>query len=358
MTPGLGPAEYASRQNSQDIEQIITLGLNAPYHLLQYGLVEVFNDEIFGLRLTSVIFGLTIFGFLYLLLRGWFGQTIAMSAGLVFVTTPWIILASRTATPNILFLWPVIPVACFVLMSRSKQRASLWWLLLCAAAGLSLYVPGLIWFLLAATVLAGRSFLNISNRVNGLYIVAGMTVFILLASPLILSLALDPARLRRLFLVPADWPSMVELLKSTGWSFAAFFWQTQNHVDIGLGRLPILNILQIALFIFGFYALSARAKNITLALIGLLLFSVLVSAINDNPHLLILGLPAMAIFIAAGLRYLYIEWRRVFPLNPFSYALAISLIILVVGAHLLYAGRYSLVAWPHSTETKTTYVLN
>lgn len=61
--------------------------------------------------------------------------------------------------------------------------------------------------------------------------------------------------------------------------------------------------------------------------------------------------------MAAGLRYLYIEWRHVFPLNPFAHSMALGLISLVVAASLLYGARYSLTAWPHSAEAKSSYVL-
>jgi len=357
MTAGLGPSEYTSRQNSQATKQIISRGINAPYYLMQRGLVVLLNDGVLALRLASVISGLVILVFLFLLLRSWFGQAVALFACLVFISTPWIVITARTATANIMLLWPIVPLACFVLLSRSKQRAGLWWLMLTLTAILSLYTPGLIWFLLAGILATGRTFLDASRRLNGAYIVAGIALAILLVAPLALALALEPSRLKQLALIPDNWQSGTDILKSIGWSAVSIFWSTKNSVDIGIGHLPVLNILQIALFIFGFYALSSRARNIIFSLAGLLLFAILISGINDNPHLLLFGLPAVAVFIAAGLRYLYIEWRRVFPLNPFAYALAISLIGVVVAAHLLYAGRYSLIAWPHTTETKATYVL-
>jgi hypothetical protein len=172
-----------------------------------------------------------------------------------------------------------------------------------------------------------------------------------------MSVILEPTRVKPLLLIPEDWQSGLQTIKAVGWGVSSFFWQTQSPVDIGLGRLPVLSILQIVLMIFGIYALGSRARNIIIGLAGLFIFSVVAAGVNANPHLLILGLPAAAVLMAAGLRYLYIEWRRVFPLNPFAYGLAISLIALAVGAQLLYAARYSLIAWPQADETKKTYVL-
>src|SRR3989344_7142658 len=85
MTPGLGPEEYLSRHNSQELEQIVKHGINAPYYLLQYGLLQIFSDQIIALRLASIITALAIFSFLYLLFRSWFGQTVAVFAALIFI---------------------------------------------------------------------------------------------------------------------------------------------------------------------------------------------------------------------------------------------------------------------------------
>jgi hypothetical protein len=75
--------------------------------------------------------------------------------------------------------------------------------------------------------------------------------------------------------------------------------------------------------------------------------------------MLILGLclPALAILSAAGLRYLYIEWRSIFPRNPLPLSFALVIISLLVGLQVAYGLRYSLVAWPHLAATKQLYVL-
>src|SRR3989344_4861970 len=196
MTTGLGPEEFQSRQNSQDAQQIIKHGINAPYYLLQYGLLQVISDEIIALRLASVIVALMIFIFLYLLFKSWFGQTVALFAALVFIATPWVIIVSRTATPSVMFLWSIVVIACFILMTRSKKRSAAWWLLLCIALGLSLYTPGVMWLLLLAIPVVGRLLADATRRTRGMYLVAGMTIVILLAIPLGLALTLEPSRIK------------------------------------------------------------------------------------------------------------------------------------------------------------------
>jgi hypothetical protein len=242
-------------------------------------------------------------------------------------------------------------------MERSRQRVLAWWILLCITVSLGLYTPGFFWLLLLGFLVAGRSISKLFSRISGPYLVIGMTLAILFVVPLALALALDPSRIKQILLLPGNWQPAIELLKSIAWSTSSLFWSTRGEVDIGIDRLPILNILQIVLMVFGLYALTARARNITYVLIGLMVLAILLASANNNPHYLIFGLPAIAVLIGAGLRYLYIEWRRVFPFNPFAYALAIALIALVVGTHLFYGARYSLIAWPQTTETKNSYVL-
>lgn len=357
ITPGLGPEEYASRENLQSPADIIKRGVNAPYYLVQYGLSKLPIGEVTALRTTSVVLGMTIFAALLIFLKNWFGRLIATAAGFIFITTPWVALTIRTATPNVLLLWPIVLMALFVLTSRSKKLPALWWLLLCAAVGLGLYIPGVILLVAAAAAINRAAFSQLTAKVNAVALVSGLTLIVLLALPLAGAIALEPASIKQLLFIPSGLAPVLELLSSVGWSAAALFWQTRDHVDIGLGRLPVLNILQIALMIFGLYALSARAKRVTYSMLGLLIFSIVVAGVNHHPHLLLFGLPSVAVFIAAGLRYLFIEWRRVFPLNPFAYGLAITMVSLIMVAHLLYAARYTLVAWPQATETKSTYVL-
>jgi hypothetical protein len=357
LTPGLSPAEYAARQNSHSAEQIAKNGINAPYLLLQHGYTSLFNGGFTALRLTGVTAAVVILLFLFLMLRSLFGLTVGLFAMLVVGATPWAVLAARSAAPYVMMLWLVVPVACFVLMGRAKRHPEAWWLLLCASAALSLYTPGLVWFVACAAILAGRRFSSISGRISGTYLVSGMALAILMLIPLAAALALEPDSIRQLALVPDNWPGLMETLRSLGWAFTGLFWGIRHHIDIGIARLPLLNFLQLALLVFGLYALGSRMRTVSLALGGWLLLSVILSGINNDPRLLLLGLPAAGVLIAAGLRLLYIEWRRVFPLNPFSYALAIMLITLVVGAHLLYTVRYTLVAWPRTPETKATYVL-
>jgi hypothetical protein len=100
---------------------------------------------------------------------------------------------------------------------------------------------------------------------------------------------------------------------------------------------------------------SARAKLLLmLSNIGL---SVVVAGINNDLALLALGVPAAVLLMCAGLRYLYIEWKNVFPFNPIAKSLAIMLLLIVTLVQLSFGLRYSLIVWPHSLGTKANSVI-
>jgi 4-amino-4-deoxy-L-arabinose transferase-like glycosyltransferase len=357
ITTGLGPAEKTSAANSQNIKQIIENGANTPFYLAQHIFINAIPGGSGGVRLASVTVGVAIFLCLLGFLRSWFGKFVALMAGLIFITTPWVVLSIRTGTPDVMLLWPIVLMGLLVWATRAKQHSGLWWLLLSLVVGIGLYIPGFLWLLAATLLITRQDLARLVKKFSAVYLVSGFIIILLLAAPLIFALSLEPARIRQLLLIPSSIPPVLEILSSVGWSGLALFLQTRDAIDIGVGRLPILNFLQIALMFFGLYALSSRAKKILYSMLGLLGFSIIAAGVNHNPHLLLIGLPGVAVFMAAGLRYLFIEWRRVFPLNPFSYGLAIGLIVLVVSAHLLYTGRYSLIAWPNTVQTQNTYVL-
>ena len=86
-------------------------------------------------------------------------------------------------------------------------------------------------------------------------------------------------------------------------------------------------------------------------------FGVLAAGINRNLVLLTPALAAFSVALAAGLRYLYMEWKSVFPLNPIPKYMAIVLIASLALLHVSYGLRYSLSAWPNTTETRATFML-
>lgn len=100
-----------------------------------------------------------------------------------------------------------------------------------------------------------------------------------------------------------------------------------------------------------------RARKELYGLSSLIVLGIVAAGLNQDLVFLTLALPGIGLIIAAGLRYLYIQWRQIFPRNPIPRALALTLMTLLVALNVFLGIRYSLIAWPHTLDTRHTYVL-
>lgn len=169
--------------------------------------------------------------------------------------------------------------------------------------------------------------------------------------------ARDHQVIKNVLLVPAHAPDWLAALKDAGWMVFSLFAKTGHADRLLVGRLPILNILLMALLVFGVYAMLGASRAKTIALGSGVIYAIVMAGLNNDIELLALGLPSVAIFIAAGLRYLYIEWRSVFPRNPVPRTFAVVLITFVAATQVYFGLRYSLSAWPNTPATRSSYVL-
>jgi hypothetical protein len=206
--------------------------------------------------------------------------------------------------------------------NKTKQSRPLAWLVLFAAIGLFIYTPGIIWLVLACAVICRKKLLAASSDMSRFIWFAGPILSLIIIFPLVSSGISHPDSIKQLLLIPSSWASAIEIAKNTAWGVAAIF---------------------------------LRAKTLWLG--ALAIYGIIAAGINDNIIFLALGLPAFAIFISAGLRYLYIEWRTIFPRNPVPKTFALLLIAAVVFSQIYYGVMYSLVAWPHTAATRQVYVL-
>lgn len=355
LTKGLSPAESAAASASTSLNTIVDNPTNGPHKFLQYLIVQLFGQGVLQIRLSSAIFGLLFLFCFYLLVKGWFGKMIGLFAVIFLAATPWFMLLARHATPEVLLFSPIAILAAYYWLIKSKSQAA--WLGLLVAGSLGLYVPGGL-FLVLAGLIFGRSTLiqSMSGFAPWQKILGALLVLVFLA-PLFYGSFQNPSSLKPLLLLPVSWPSPLVGLKTAAWDVLALIWRTPVHIDQIIGRLPILTGAQVALAVFGSFALFRLARDKLYLLLGLSIFGLLAAAFNRNLLFLSYVLPAVAVAVAAGLRYLYMEWRSIFPKNPIPKYLAVVLIASLVGMHIAYGLRYSLLAWPNTSATRSTYVL-
>jgi hypothetical protein len=353
---GISPSEKKYIASAQSAESIYKDPANGPHKLLVFDESKTLNPKSSYLRLASVILGLACALCFYILCRNWFGRMVGLMSLAVFVLSPFFLSAMRQVTPEVMRFSLLILLAVYYWHARTDKK-EVGWIVLLFIAGLMLYIPGALWWVLSAAIVCRKQLLVTAGRISQTAAAAGLLVLALVLIPIILAFVRDWHFVYDYLLIPQNLPQPIELLKHTGWMVLSLFVRTPYHDPGLIGRLPLLSIIQLALTAFGAYALFSAARKKAAWLTASLIFGILLAALNNDIRILYFSLPALGVFMAAGIRYLYIEWRSVFPRNPIPKSFAIALLTIMVAIQALYGVTYSLVAWPADQQTRNVYVI-
>jgi len=356
LTPGLSKDEVSQRSASSSIKAIFSNPVNAPHKLLQHFFMKLEPGHIGYLRLPSVICALIICFCFFKLASGWFGRIIGLFASLIFATLPLLVILARQATPEILFFSPVIFIWLTMWLTKPDSRKSVAWIILLLSFSLLVYTPGVLLWGLAGLAIARKRIIQAVSLVPRWISALGLLLVLSNIAALIYSGLKHHGVLKSIVLIPSN-TGALSLFKNIGWMILSLFIRTGTNSPFVLARIPILNILLLGLLVFGVYAMQGVAKLKAFSLAGSIIFGVIFAGLNNNIAILAFGLPAAGMFIAAGLRYLYIEWRSIFPRNPVPKTFALAFIAAVTLSQLYFGLRYSLIAWPHSQQTRSVYML-
>jgi hypothetical protein len=357
IVPALSAHEAVARIASSSFGDIVNNPVNAPHKIIQCFFQLLDYHGAFWMRSVSVFYAAIFLASLYLLLKIWFGRFIAAAGTLLFATTPWVVLMGRNAAPDIMWLSPFLFMFAYASLCRSETRVNIAWFIFLVSVVLCVYTPGLIWLVLFAFIIRAKKITAAITKINGSLIVAGLSVLILLLLPLVYAAVRDTAVAKNLLLIPSYFTGTTVVIQNFLWTGTALAYHLPQHMDYSVGRLPILDLGQTVLAVFGILALWQKARRETLIVLALILISVVTVAFSGNMLLLVIALPAIAVLDAAGLRYLYIKWFKVFPINPIARAFATCLVSLLLLAHIAYGIRFALLAWPHNVETRKAYVV-
>jgi len=358
LTPGLSAREAAAINASGTFESIVNNPINAPHKTLQLVFQYFGHHGAFWMRSVSVFFILLFLAGMYLTLRMWFGKFVAFAGTLIFASMPWVIIVGRSATPDIMLLSPVLLIFSYLAMARAKSRLNLLWFVFIASLTLCLYTPGLLWFILAVFIAGQKQILKTILKTKGYASILGLSLLILLLAPLVYATIQNISLAKDLLLIPDSFSGVMDFVKTFIWSLSSLVYKFPSHVDYIVGTLPMLSVALVVLAVLGFLAMWRKARAELLNLMTLFVLGILLATLNHMPILLTLCLPTSVVLSAAGLRYLYVKWFTVFPLNPLAKSFAFVLIGLLLTAQIAYGVRYGLIAWPHNMETRKAYVLH
>ncbi|HET7827478.1 MAG TPA: glycosyltransferase family 39 protein [Candidatus Saccharimonadales bacterium] len=356
-TPGLSVQEAAYTKSSVSWSRFVGDPVNAPHKLLQLLIFRLAPQHPSLLRLASVVFGLVFCLAFYRLAVSWFGRAIGSFSTLIFACLPLLTVSARQADGAVMLFCPIVFMALYSWLIKTKGRQTEAWFCLNLAAAVFIFTPGMLIWLAAAFLICRREIVRSIAQVPVWVSAAGLLGAGGAVAGLVLASIKHHYLSRQLLLIPVNFGNYSQILKHIGWMCLALFVRSGQTDPLIVGRLPVLDILLTALLIFGVYALRGAASSKAGWLAASGLYAILAAGLNNNLEMLALALPAISLFVSAGLRYLYIEWRNVFPRNPVPKNFALALIALVALTQLYFGLRYSLAAWPNTPATRAGYVL-
>lgn len=290
--------------------------INAPYHLLQKVSFNLFGVSALSIKLPSLILGgLAIFA-LHGLLRLWFRKNVALITSVIAASTGLFLFTAQEGTPGITYFFLNVTLLWTVsMLTRGKGTSSLWLVVAAIVAAYSLYSPLQIYIVVGLVITClvhPHARFVVFRRPLWALITSGVA-FLLLISPLIVGIAMDPSVIKALLGVPSELsalsPEGLALLRQEYLGF----WQPFNGSFIA----PAYSLGLILLALIGLYRLltakyTAKSYILTIWLILTIPITLLV------PQAAAFTLLPTVLLIAFAIDYLIRSWYRLFPINPYA----------------------------------------
>ncbi len=307
-------------------------------------------------RLPNAFFGLlAIFSFATLVWL-WHGGRTAFFATAMFASSAWTLHVSRYASSDVLYLWAIPTILLIqVFLHRYGDKPIVWYGCL-LIWGLLLYIPGMIWLMVAQIICQRgllvktlRHYTSLTHR-----LLSVVAVFVWL--PLLIIDLLRNGQLIIWLGLPVNFDGGIgHVIKQIVAVPVHLFVRGPQYPDLWLDKLPILDIFTLVTCAVGIY-FYARNWKATRSQTLLAMSGVGILLVGLSGAVSISTLVALAyIFVAAGIAYLLTDWLKVFPLNPLARGLGIALVSVAVLLSCAYNLRSYFIAWPHNEATRVTF---
>jgi len=310
--------------------------------------------SIFLIRLSGLLCGFAAIFLFYYIAKTLTDQFISLVSTAIFATSVWFMQVVRNSL-NLEFYSFAILVAIYLsILYYRKKNMSL--LAICTSIlfGLSLYIPGMIWFSLLFIAINFK-LLKLEIKILSLKIkVWSLVIIIFLLLPIGYEIFKNHSLTYTILFLPhAIHPHL--LLKQFIDYPKYLFVQNNSHLTFSIGRLPIIHFAQLILVAFSGVWMYRNWKNPLTQYIYLGLgLGWILATVNSNTSIYIV-LPLLSLLVSIGLSYLYSEWKKVFPRNPYPDFAVKLLIGLLAGCIVFYQILLYFIVWPHTTQVLAIY---
>jgi hypothetical protein len=356
LLPGWSAAELATRASSLNHHVLLANPINAPYKVLVYIMLKIAPRSARVVRLVSAAYGvLTIVAFFYIV-RCWHSPRIAWLASLLFATSTWFLRTSRTGTPDVLLFGLLMLMSLGLWLQRTHRRRLVLFLV-AIAAGISLYIPGLIWFVIITAYWQRKIIQKGLREAQASHSILAVLVAIIILVPLGWGVFHHWHLIFSVLGLPMQVPGAVTTLKHLAEVPLNLFIRGPFQPGLWVGRSPVLDVFESALFLFGVYSYWQHRRLARVASLVSVFVATTGLVALGGPVTLSLLVPFVYLVMATGLAFLLGEWLSVFPRNPLARGLGLGIVVIAVLLSCSYQLNRYFIAWPHMPATKAVYSL-
>jgi hypothetical protein len=361
LMPGLNvyEAQVVSRVDTYQYPWVQPI--NAPYITATKLLTKILPiSSLRAARMVNVVLMTASVVMFFWLLRNWLlSPAKALVGTTLFATSTWTLTLAHGAHYPVTGIF--LTLLIFTLATRLffTTRPFFDWITVTLASSLALYTPLMPWIALVGAVVAIthiRSRQRLVPTKRWQKAVIGV-VLLLALSPLAIALIKNPAAVKELIGLSISPGSITTIGLNIVETVGAIFIRSESAHVLGLGRLPMLDIFSLFMFIMGARYFSKHRKlKRTKMLFGGLVFGIVVSSLGgfDSMHFSIV-LPLLYIFIAAGIHEVVTRWLAVFPRNPIARGVGIAIVAIAIGYTTYYHLTRTFIARPGNPQMRSFY---
>lgn len=354
LLPGYSLREVNTYNAASNWHTILNNPLDAPYKMLILIAVATGHHSWLATRIAAACFGVLLSAVFFIVVRGWYGYRVGLLTTVMFITSGGLLHAARLGTPAILQMSLLLFIGALFWIRRTEHPTLLSYVMVIAFA-LLWYVPGLIWFELLAFVLLRKGITHQVSRTGWLHRSGWAATALVLLAPLLYAFYKSPALIRGFAGLPNHFAPITQMLANVGNAVLSLGIRSPLNPVATVGHAPVLNIVELILFILGLYLLIK--KYYVTRSIGILsaLLLALILIFLGGPVRVTTLVPLVYLCIAGGLALLIKQWLRVFPRNPIAQGVGVTLVVVMIFFSILYQWRSYFVAWPHNVAVRQTF---
>ncbi len=333
---GISKAEMQSAVTSTYTQPKALMGqspeniIHLPYRLFQKLSLAALDVNLISIKLPSLVLAVGSVLALYGLLRLWFRRNVAVITATIVVATGQFLLLSQLGTPAIGYIfWNSAILYCVSMLARTEKFRPLWFITATIFAALSMYSPLQLYVVIA---LIAACFFHpharfVVFRQSKWVLGTGGLLFLLLITPLVISLAKQPALIKTLLGIPPQLSMInLELVRTQLSQYAGFY---KSSSDVRITPAYGLGVIALALVGLGkLFTTKYTAKSYIITV----WFILLLPAVLINPDAVMVTFVPVVLLVAYGVDYLIRSWYRLFPHNPYARVFGLApLSVLVIG---------------------------